>query len=200
MEELSNIDYSLSKEEFVVLAALREMDRFYGIEMDVNSYDDITILNALQKLAAKGIIENQDRSFKLASPYDSMFDYLKYSDLFLSITAFNDEIVPSYVYVGRQLLLIKNDAVNSNRLLMRLMSVDQLLTYLDDMDYLNFDRYSEKAIIHFDCKRISTAQTVWELHIDRDNLDYYIYGKKDGVTVEREYQKDEFMSMVKKWL
>ena len=200
MEELSNIEYSLSKNEFVVLAALKELDQFYGIEMDVDSYDDVAILNTIHQLAVKGAIENHDHNFRLLNPYDSMFDYLKYSDLVLSIVANYDEFVPSFIYLGSQLLLIKNDILNPNRLLLRLMDFNQMLIYMDDMGYLDFDRYSEPTLLHLDCKRISTGKIEWELHINRVDLDYIIFGKKDAINVEQEYQKEEFFSLIRKWI
>lgn len=129
--------YTMTKNEFMILSALKDIAMVYGPETSVkmSEQDFVQILN---QMLQKGMVENTGGQIVISPKYEFCFEIIKKADSFFEIIS-SDEMVPvSFGYIGKgeDIVIVSVLQACDAKIGMELCSKKDFYTYIEEMQYL----------------------------------------------------------------
>lgn len=136
MIELQSVVYNLSYSEFVIIAILNKINQIYGFSLGAEKMTEEIVIKTLYDMVKKGILDNDGRSFVVASDYEEMFKCIKYADRYLTIYPQNREKPVCFCYVGENIVITKHNPINTRCIRLEMIQKKDFIRYFMDLEYL----------------------------------------------------------------
>lgn len=179
--------FSMSLQEFYMLASLRGLEEVYGFVCDMESQSDEDMVKILYGLAKKQILKVENDTFQLEQPYKKMMDYVQYTNIALRIQSADTSIPVCIAYMGEKFLITKVSPVNSSQLLLQWREKSELSQYLKEAGYYEnlwegaFGKESNCVLLELRLIKLPQMQIQKMIAIEKRQEQYRIlYSDKDG--------------------
>lgn len=136
MIEIQDIVYSMSFLEFMTLASLKGINTVYGLSLPIEEITDNQLLETLNNLMKKEILQNTDKKLSLQSVYDEMFNLIKSAEECILVYPSDHALPVSFCYVSDDLVVVQPDAVKPSYIKIQIIEKDKFKEYLEAMNYL----------------------------------------------------------------
>lgn len=128
--------YILTRPEFQILAASKDIRKMYGIKL-ARILDEDLVMYGIHEMVSKGILKEKGTSFVICAPYDAMLDTIKKSEFFLSIQSTCEELDDiSFYYDDPMVISYEESRRDEESVKLGIFRIEEMQETLQDRGFL----------------------------------------------------------------